>query len=68
MDTALDRVKREGSELQERISKLCSFMETENYLGLSPANRILLEMQLKSMKEYRDILDVRVELMEKEAK
>ena len=69
MDTVLDRVKRERDELQVRLSELCAFTgggkhQSGEFLALSPANRILLERQLELMKEYRDILDVRLELME----
>ena len=69
MDTVLEQVKRERDELQVRLSKLCALTGDGKYpsgelLTLSPANRILLERQLELMKEYRDILDVRLELME----
>ena len=69
MDTVLEQVKRERVELQVRLSKLCSFTgdgkhPSGEFLTLSPANRILLERQLELMREYRDILDVRIELME----
>ena len=68
MDTVLDRVKRERDELQQRLSKLCKFMDTRfeacKFLELPPAQRIMLERQKSAMQEYRDILDVRIELME----
>lgn len=69
MDTVLEQVKRERVELQVRLSKLCKFTgdgkhPSGEFLTLSPANRILLKRQLELMKEYRDILDVRIELME----
>ena len=69
MDTVLEQVKRERVELQVRLAKLCAFTgdgkhPSGEFLTLSPANRILLERQLELMKEYRDILDVRIELME----
>ena len=69
MDTVLEQVKRERGELQVRLSKLCALTgdgkhPSGEFLTLSPANRILLERQLELMKEYRDILDVRLELME----
>ena len=66
--TPLARVRKERDELQQRLSKLCSFMDTRfeecEFLKLSPANRILLERQQAVMQEYRDILDCRIELME----
>jgi len=64
MKEVLERVVEENKQLQEKLSKLCVFMdESEAYLKLSPAMRILLERQRDAMKEYRDILDVRIELM-----
>lgn len=61
------RVIAERDEVQTRLSKLCAFMDTRfedcKFLELSPANRILLERQRAVMQEYRDILDVRIELM-----
>ena len=66
--TPLGRVKQERDELQRRLSRLCAFMDDRfegcKFLKLSPANRILLERQKAVMQEYRDILDVRIELME----
>ena len=58
------------SETSSRGDSLSSARSQETvspsgeFLTLSPANRILLERQLELMKEYRDILDVRLELME----
>lgn len=69
-ESVLDRVKAERDELQQRLSKLCDFtgngkfQPSAGFLMLSPANRILLERQKAVMQEYRDILDVRIELME----
>lgn len=64
MSDYIERMICEQKELQERLSKLCAFMGTEKFLSLSPANRIMLEKQCAVMKEYRDILDVRIELSE----
>jgi len=64
MKEVLERVVEENMQLQEKLSKLCVFIdESEAYLKLSHAMRILLERQRDAMKEYRDILDVRIELM-----
>lgn len=67
-DTPLGRMKRERDELQQRLSRLCAFMDDRvegcEVLKLSPAHRILLARQKAVMQEYRDILDVRVEMME----
>lgn len=64
VETPIDRMIFEQDELQDRLSKLCAFMETEKFLSLTPANRILLERQKAAMIEYRDVLDVRIEHMD----
>lgn len=67
LKAAVKRVIAERDEVQTRLSKLCAFMDTKfegcKFLELSPGNRILLERQKAVMQEYRDILDVRIELM-----
>ena len=67
LKAAVKRVIAERDEVQTRLSKLCAFMDTRfegcKFLELSPGNRILLERQSTIMQEYRDILDVRIELM-----
>lgn len=67
LKSAIKRVIAERDEVQTRLSKLCAFMDDSfedcKFLELSPANRILLERQRAVMQEYRDILDVRIELM-----
>lgn len=64
---AIKRVMKERDELQTKLSALCAFMDTRfegcKYLELSPGNRILLDKQRVVMMRYRDILDVRIELM-----
>lgn len=66
---AVKRVIAERDEVQARLSALCvfvgngGFQPSAGFLELSPANRILLVRQREVMKEYRDILDVRIELM-----
>ena len=63
INAIIARVSGENMELQDRLSKLVNFMGTEKYLRLRPAHRILLTQQAKVMKEYRDILDVRYDLL-----
>ena len=62
----LSRVIKERDDLQKRLSKLCTFMDTKiegcEFLKLPPADKILLERQKKLMMAYRDILDVRIAL------
>ena len=62
----LSRVIKERNDLQKRLSKLCTFMDTKiegcEFLKLPPADKILLERQQELMMAYRDILDVRIAL------
>ena len=64
LNEVIARVSGESLELQARLSKLCAFMGSEKYLKLRPAHRILLAQQAEAMKKYRDILDVRYDLLE----
>lgn len=61
----LDRLKQEQIELSTKIDKLEDFHLTETYTKLSQANKILLDAQLGFMQHYRDVLLVRIELIEK---
>lgn len=62
-ETFLDRLINERSELAEKIEKLQQFINTKNFGDLSLANRLLLEKQVIHMKEYLDILSIRIELI-----
>ena len=65
METFLDRLKIEKTELFDKIIKLSNFIYSPKSTGLSQSNIILLNQQLKSMKDYCDILTIRIELLEK---
>ena len=64
----VERIKQERKELNDRIEKLSDFLDerfVENVKRLdkiSSGNKILLHKQLEKMIEYRDILDIRIEL------
>lgn len=64
LNKIIARISEERMCLQDNLSKLCAFMGTEKYLKLRPAHRIMLEQQASAMKKYRDILDVRYDLLE----
>ena len=57
-----ERIVREKTELSERVKKLADFLVSDKALDISKAQEILLVRQLNVMKEYLDILEVRVEL------
>ena len=70
--TALDRVKIERDELEQKIEKLSNLLEkvkSDNWEAhkklldsLSNEQKKLLTKQLKVMKEYKRILDKRIKL------
>lgn len=64
INEVIARVSGESLELKTRLSKLCAFMGSEKYLRLRPAHRILLAQQAEAMKKYRDVLDIRYDLLE----
>lgn len=57
------RITGERMELEDKICKLVTFMGTDKYVHLRPAHRIMLLDQIEVMKRYRDILDVRYDLL-----
>ena len=64
METFLDRLIIEKTELLDKIIKLSNFVYSPKNKDLSQANIILLQKQLESMKNYCDILTIRIELLQ----
>lgn len=62
-ETPEDRMIIEISELEDKISKLSVFLNTEKFNSLSDEHQSLLIKQDTVMKSYRDILRRRLELM-----
>lgn len=58
-----ERVEGEKVELDEKITKLGSFLETDIAKGLQPRPLQLLVRQHEAMKVYSGILASRLELM-----
>lgn len=63
MSDFLERLNTEREELNDKILKLTHFSNTPIYVGLSKGNKLLLSKQLNTMVEYRDILDIRLDLL-----
>lgn len=63
-ETPKDRVVIEITELEEKIKKLQEFIDTPSFFRVldDRAQRLLVE-QVPIMKEYRDHLSIRLELM-----
>lgn len=62
-ETFVNRLFIEQEELNERIKSLKSFMYTEKFNSLEPAQRICMERQLGSMSSYNSILEERIGLI-----
>ena len=62
-ETPEDRMIIEVNELEDKISKLSTLLNTEKFNSLSDEHQSLLIKQDTVMKSYRDILRRRLELM-----
>ena len=62
-DTPLDRLIIEHQELRDKINKLKEIMCRKEFCDFDYKQRILLNMQLRSMIEYSFILEERIENM-----
>lgn len=61
----LDRVKKEKEELNEKIEKLKSFLNTApTNPNVKPYGMLLLREQLLAMYRYRTVLEKRIEYEE----
>lgn len=60
MSTYLDRLIQEKKEIDDRLTKLNSFLPTDAFKGLSLVNQDLLSHQAKVMQQYSDILHTRI--------
>lgn len=59
MSTFIERLLQEETELNERISKLENFMNGEGFNTVDKEQRGLLFIQLKAMRTYAEILNIR---------
>ena len=64
MNPIKERVKVELDELTMRLTKLKHFVEGERITTVSDEMADLLRQQYAIMKQYRDILNKRITLME----
>lgn len=62
----LDKLKNESEDLQEKIIKLENFMQSKEFQDLNNGNRFLLYEQLRHMKNYNEILRIRISINENE--
>lgn len=57
------RLSIEKSELDEKIGKLSTFIESDGINSIDPKQKALLNEQLPAMKLYADILAERISLL-----
>lgn len=62
-ETFKDRLLKERAELEDKVTKLGSFLETENFKKIDEKQQELLEIQHGFMKSYLDILEQRISLL-----
>lgn len=62
-DTPVDRMRIELDDLAEKLVNLDIFLGTPKFLSLDKEMCDLLHRQFKAMKEYKEILEKRLELM-----
>jgi len=68
MSTFIERLLQEETELNEKISKLEKFAESEGWNIIDREQRGLLLIQLKAMRTYAEILNIRlIDINEKAA-
>lgn len=60
VETFKDRLITEKSELDTKIEKLNSFVDSPNYQGIGSDQQALLSIQLKAMETYSQCLLVRL--------
>lgn len=62
MDTYKERIVIELNELNKKYEDLKTFLSSEMFETLSTTSKELLNKQVNVMKEYADILELRLEL------
>jgi hypothetical protein len=62
MSDFITRMKAEGDELLDRLTKLYAFLDSPTYNGLSGHQQMLLTMQCEYMSGYARILERRIDI------
>jgi len=63
MNTFLERLKVEKAELDEKIEKLTAFSDSDKFKDIDSKQQSLLNIQLKIMESYSQILLERLVLL-----
>ena len=64
MDTFYQRLLEEKTQLNERIDKLTAFLDSDKTQGIDPQQLPLLNIQLRAMLTYDQVLATRINLLE----
>lgn len=67
MSTFYERLKVEKTELDEKLTKLNAFIQSDKFKEVDPEQKPLLQTQAGVMKTYSQILEKRLKLLEKKA-
>jgi group I intron endonuclease len=59
-DTVEDRMIREKTQLDEKVGRLRAFINSDAFLALLEGDRELLDEQFDLMKQYSDVLGIRI--------
>lgn len=57
----VQRMVEERDQLEDRLTKLTAFFDTDTFVGLDEHDRVLMQSQASLMTAYRDILNARIE-------
>lgn len=63
-NTYVDRMQKEAKELRAKIYALSGYLTSKNSSALPNNKRVLMDKQLKRMKQYNEILEERLALEE----
>lgn len=63
METFVSRLKDEKSQLDEKIGKLGSFIQSDPFKNIDARQQELLRCQYFIMQSYTDVLERRIELL-----
>lgn len=64
MSNFKDRLTQEKAQLDERIEKLNAFKSSSAFVGISPIQQTILNIQVEAMETYRQALLERIKWLE----
>lgn len=64
METFIDRLNIEKNDLNDKIGKLKTFMESDKFNSIDVLQRSLLQIQIQAMFTYSQVLFERIKWLE----